>query len=341
MLIRETKPRAMIGGRAGERTPLHANIQALSAVLSNTRRNCINRLVCLGDIVGYDASPNECSRPSERPARAQSRESRPGGDWREGFSTIRTRCTPSHRVDERARAVPGKHPLPAGPTRGHARRRPILRSARRTSPRAERRPPPLHATSDRKELRRAHRRSHSGSRTCFFGHTHHPVAYEQRGSSLRRIVHRPRRTGVRLPRQSGQRRTATRRQSSCRHTRFSTPTSAQSRGSASPTTLPQPGASGSRRAGLVVDPFLRRSVARLRGDDRRQSGRALIDASTPPSKARTAGIRERRVRRSCGRAWERKSSRAPLSPRSSTTSSVTSSGRRLPTVPSNFSRIAR
>lgn len=40
---------------------VHANIEALSAVLEAYRREGIDEYYCLGDVVGYGASPNECA----------------------------------------------------------------------------------------------------------------------------------------------------------------------------------------------------------------------------------------------------------------------------------------
>jgi diadenosine tetraphosphatase ApaH/serine/threonine PP2A family protein phosphatase len=39
---------------------VHANLEALEAVLAEIERRAPERVVCLGDIVGYGASPNEC-----------------------------------------------------------------------------------------------------------------------------------------------------------------------------------------------------------------------------------------------------------------------------------------
>jgi putative phosphoesterase len=38
---------------------LHANLEALTAVLNETRRKHIDRVICLGDFVGYGAKPNQ------------------------------------------------------------------------------------------------------------------------------------------------------------------------------------------------------------------------------------------------------------------------------------------
>jgi hypothetical protein len=39
---------------------IHANLEALQAVLADIKKRKIHRKICLGDIVGYCAAPNEC-----------------------------------------------------------------------------------------------------------------------------------------------------------------------------------------------------------------------------------------------------------------------------------------
>ncbi len=39
---------------------IHANLEALQAVLDDIDKNKIDEVLCLGDIVGYGANPNEC-----------------------------------------------------------------------------------------------------------------------------------------------------------------------------------------------------------------------------------------------------------------------------------------
>ena len=39
---------------------LHSNLEALTAVLDEIDRLGVEQVVCLGDVVGYNASPNEC-----------------------------------------------------------------------------------------------------------------------------------------------------------------------------------------------------------------------------------------------------------------------------------------
>jgi len=39
---------------------IHSNLEALSAVLEDMEKRDVGRIVCLGDIIGYGASPREC-----------------------------------------------------------------------------------------------------------------------------------------------------------------------------------------------------------------------------------------------------------------------------------------
>ena len=39
---------------------VHSNLEALEAVLAEIKNQRIDRVVHLGDIVGYNANPNEC-----------------------------------------------------------------------------------------------------------------------------------------------------------------------------------------------------------------------------------------------------------------------------------------
>ena len=46
--------------RIGIFSDVHANFEALRAVTKAYERERIDKFVCLGDTVGYGASPNEC-----------------------------------------------------------------------------------------------------------------------------------------------------------------------------------------------------------------------------------------------------------------------------------------
>ena len=39
---------------------IHANLEALQAVLQDMKQQGCTHAVCLGDLVGYNASPKEC-----------------------------------------------------------------------------------------------------------------------------------------------------------------------------------------------------------------------------------------------------------------------------------------
>ena len=39
---------------------IHANLEALEAVLADARSQNCTHFVCLGDVVGYNANPSEC-----------------------------------------------------------------------------------------------------------------------------------------------------------------------------------------------------------------------------------------------------------------------------------------
>ena len=39
---------------------IHANLEALEAVLQDAQENAVTHFVCLGDVVGYNANPHEC-----------------------------------------------------------------------------------------------------------------------------------------------------------------------------------------------------------------------------------------------------------------------------------------
>lgn len=47
--------------RLGIFSDVHANLEAMSAVLEAYKSERIDRLYCLGDVVGYGANPNECA----------------------------------------------------------------------------------------------------------------------------------------------------------------------------------------------------------------------------------------------------------------------------------------
>ncbi len=47
---------------------IHGNLEALEAVLADAKRESVSEIVCLGDVVGYGADPNECLERVRREA---------------------------------------------------------------------------------------------------------------------------------------------------------------------------------------------------------------------------------------------------------------------------------
>ena len=41
---------------------VHGNLEALEAVLQRCESENIDRVICLGDVVGYGADPNACTK---------------------------------------------------------------------------------------------------------------------------------------------------------------------------------------------------------------------------------------------------------------------------------------
>ena len=39
---------------------IHANLEALQAVINHAEQNSIDQVICLGDLIGYGPNPNEC-----------------------------------------------------------------------------------------------------------------------------------------------------------------------------------------------------------------------------------------------------------------------------------------
>jgi predicted phosphodiesterase len=45
---------------------IHGNLEALSSVIVDIRNRNVDRIICLGDVVGYGSNPNECIRMVEK-----------------------------------------------------------------------------------------------------------------------------------------------------------------------------------------------------------------------------------------------------------------------------------
>jgi predicted phosphodiesterase len=178
----------MIYGILGD---IHGNLEALMATLDAMERRRVDRLVCLGDIVGYNADSNACAGIVQ----SRSIESIAGNHDlislgrlgfgrcanKAAFALARTRrvLTPDVRdflaTLPPARVYEGRFLLVHG---GIGDVQQYVRSSQQIRDNLE----PL-------------RRSYPGVQVCFFGHTHEPKVYEVDGES---IAERPAGACVRL-----------------------------------------------------------------------------------------------------------------------------------------------
>ena len=158
---------------------IHANRDALSAVLADIDARGIGRIVCLGDVVGYGPEPDEC------------------------VAMLADRDVPCVRGNHDAVAAGLRPPLHFGQRASHAIRwtRRHLGESARTAIAAypltriidERfmlvhaalhpRPNDVLRIRNEEEARltlRILHRDFPGLRLCFFGHTHLPAAYQEK-----------------------------------------------------------------------------------------------------------------------------------------------------------------
>ncbi len=160
---------------------IHGNIDALDAVLARAPRDSYDRLLVLGDLVGYGATPNEVVEKifelePDAMVRGNHDKVCSGVESADNFNRIASeaaRWTLKALTPENKERVAG---LPAGPQN------------------ADKDVEICHGTpfdedtyvfdedDAAKALDAAHRQ------VCFFGHTHVPVAYVQKGSDLT-VVH--------------------------------------------------------------------------------------------------------------------------------------------------------
>ncbi len=49
-----------MGKRYGIIADVHSNIESLKSVLAELEKEGVDEILCLGDVVGYNASPSEC-----------------------------------------------------------------------------------------------------------------------------------------------------------------------------------------------------------------------------------------------------------------------------------------
>jgi predicted phosphodiesterase len=161
---------------------VHANLEALDAVLAAARAAGVDRVVCLGDLTGYHADPNACiDRLREEGvlcvAGNHDRVATGAEDAVHFTGTARRAIlwTRGQLTRERRRFLAG---LPLTSVVDgqillfHAALHPVVNTS-------------VYLTTRERVARTFEVFLRSGLRLAFFGHTHHPLAYARRDGALR------------------------------------------------------------------------------------------------------------------------------------------------------------
>lgn len=165
---------------------VHANLEALIAVLAAIEHDGVDSIVCLGDLVGYNANPNACvdlvkargmrsiAGNHDRAAVGAKDTSRFGPAARRALEWTRAALTEESR--EYLAGLPSTLLIDG--------RFFVVHGALHPEPNDD-----LHLTNDVRVARSFEElvSGRFGSKICFFGHTHRPVIYERRAGALRRM----------------------------------------------------------------------------------------------------------------------------------------------------------
>ena len=153
---------------------IHGNLEALEAVLEALDARGIERIACVGDIVGYNADPDECVEAlRRRGAIAIAGNHDLIGTGRLGFERCSNKAMHSLKRTRRAiapetaaylRALPPHHFLEERVLMIHGGVRDVLQYMTQ----------PKHILENVDYLRR----DFPGTRVCFFGHTHEQRVFE-------------------------------------------------------------------------------------------------------------------------------------------------------------------
>jgi predicted phosphodiesterase len=162
---------------------IHGNVEALAATLETLARRGIDRLLCLGDLVGYNADPDECVamiRARDAIAIAGNHDLIGLGrlDFRRCsskamYSLRRTRRSLSPETAAYLAALPANHVLPGGIVLVHGGVRDVQLYMVRTDLIGE------NAALLRQDF--------PGARLCFFGHSHEQKIYRVRGDAVEEL----------------------------------------------------------------------------------------------------------------------------------------------------------
>jgi predicted phosphodiesterase len=165
---------------------VHANLEALRAVLDAARDEGARRVVCAGDLVGYHADPDESiellrrhdalsvAGNHDRVAAGLAEPARFGAVARRAIAWTARRLSPE------GRAFLARLPISLTADRGFL----LVHGALHPTPNVE-----LHLSSDARVARsiRALQGGPWGVRLAFFGHTHRGAVHEARGAAWRSL----------------------------------------------------------------------------------------------------------------------------------------------------------
>ena len=162
---------------------IHANIEALTAVLSEVDRQGVDKIVCAGDLVGYYANPNECldliqKRQIDCVAGNHDRGARGDKAMRRSWEWARRAIVWTQKtLTQENHAFLNQLPL----VRSVDNQFLLVHAALHPEPNEE-----TYLTQEDRVLEsfEALRQDHAPLRVCFFGHTHHPVVYAYRDGRL-------------------------------------------------------------------------------------------------------------------------------------------------------------
>lgn len=165
---------------------LHANLEALTAVLDRIDAARIERIVCLGDLVGYHADPNACvelirergiaciAGNHDLAAIGRKDTEHFGAAARVAIDWTRPRLSAANRD-----FLAG---LPLTMRVGGAL---LVHGALHPEPNTD-----LHLSNDRRVRASIERLPEHDAEVCFFGHTHRPVAWRLEAGGLARLHQR-------------------------------------------------------------------------------------------------------------------------------------------------------
>lgn len=172
--------------RIGLISDVHANLEATTAVLRELERSAVDRVVCLGDAVGYYANPNECVAllaGSGVLSIAGNHDRAAVGALDPDYFNPRAR----HAIDWTKRCLSAENAARLREIDVFAwldRRTCLVHAALHPEPNDR------YHLSTKARVKASFAMLHSGrvpARLCFFGHTHRPAVHRSDGHELRQL----------------------------------------------------------------------------------------------------------------------------------------------------------